>query len=199
MAWAFYTPSTASTAATAEEFNYDTAWSSDTPVEVVSTATETLLIDMNVVAATHYTDKSRIIIQYWGDWLHNNSTGDTVTVKVRTGTTSAATAGVVLGAALQTASNQIGSTRSMITGQIHILVGDSREMYLNGYIAARRPTGGVNNDGGLFIPGDSGLNSPPITAGASDTNLKVTATWSASSSNNSYKLDGYRAWWIKGS
>lgn len=196
MGWTFYTPSVA---ATAEEFNYDTSWSSDTPVEVVNTATETLLIDLSVVAATHYTDKSRIIIQYWGDWLHNNGTGDNITVKVRTGTTSSATAGVVVGAASHAASNQIGSTRSMITGQIEVVVGASYEMYMNGYISARRPTGGTSNDSGIFVPGDSGLNSPPVTAGSSDTNLKVTATWSAASSNNSYKLDGYRAWWIKGS
>jgi hypothetical protein len=160
-------------------------------VTVANTTAETLLFSLPVTS-TMFNDGSKIAVIFWGDWLHNNGTGDNITYQVRSGTTDTATEGTIIGSGKHGGLNQISATRGVIQGKFEVNYTANLNAVVfgeaMGFVLASAET--------RFISGTSGTDQPPWPVGSSDTRLKLTLTWSAASANNSYRLFGYRALWF---
>jgi len=148
-------------------------------VDVASTAAETSLYSTLITGGSLGTNGS---IEMWllADHMFNNSTSDTVTIRVKWGGSTVFTG---VGNTNSTSANRDGAgvhlwigNRSSVSSQLMVC-----------HIAAGTPTGGAT---GTPLRGILGVGGLPATAAvdtSADQTLQVTAQWSASAAGNSFR------------
>lgn len=162
---------------------------SATSVDVVSTTTETSIYSKQINAGDMGVDRL-LRLTVTGDYLHNNVAGDTISLRVKFG-------GTTFWGNTSNVGNLTAAARHPWGLVIHIAnLGSPSSQYIYGWFisevvdAAAPAIAGIGN----ALVRDNSLLSLPLgisTLGTIDTTvaqtLDVTAKWSASSANNSWR------------
>jgi len=143
-----------------------------TPVNVVSTASEITLLSYSVPGGMLGVDKM-IKLTAYGDSLYNNSTSDTITIRLKYGTTTIAS---------WTSTSSLSATRKSFHLECNLMASGATNTQYGRVWAALR-FGGNDFRISEIANGTGAENSTGTLT------VSVTAQWSASSTNNSWKMN----------
>lgn len=141
--------------------------------EVVSTAAETTVWSKVITGGDLSTNRS-LRLTVLGDYLHNNAGADTLLLKVKLGTFTLTHTATALGS---TTSATRGTFR--LEANIANYTASAQRGY--GHVFQTRGDGNSTDDIKLQSVTDGSVNT------ASDATMSLTAQWSASSANNSFR------------
>jgi hypothetical protein len=157
-------------------------------VDVNTTVVETILRSFPVPARVgELGAETRLLL--WGDVLHNNVAGDSLTLQMRLGKGVDIT-GTVLGKVAFNFQNQVGATRynwivqATLTG-----LGEGRYV-LDGVLTCPRTDSGLQTAQTWTSMTDTVSTGTPVAAVGGLQQVVVTATWGASSANNAVRKFG---------